>query len=65
MEGEIVNTYEVVVTREDGWWMLAVADVDGLTQARSRNEVEAMAREYIALSLGVEPGDFDVSITYR
>ncbi|MGW7686250.1 hypothetical protein ACWGID_36235 [Kribbella sp. NPDC054772] len=44
-----MKTYEVSVSRDDRWWMIAVPELDGLTQARRLDEVEQMAREYIAV----------------
>jgi predicted XRE-type DNA-binding protein len=47
------RNYEVTVRREGRWWMIAVPELDGLTQARRLDEVERMAREYIAVSTDV------------
>lgn len=46
-------TYTATVSREDGWWMIHVPEIDGLTQARRLVEAETMARELIAVTLGV------------
>lgn len=46
-------TYTATVSREDGWWMIHVPEIDGLTQARRLLEAETMARELIAVTLGV------------
>jgi predicted XRE-type DNA-binding protein len=48
-----VKTYEVTVSRDDRWWMVAVPELGGVTQARRLDEVEQMAREYIAVSTDV------------
>jgi hypothetical protein len=45
-----VKTYEVTVERDGRWWMVAIPELDGLTQARRLDEVEQMAREYIAVT---------------
>ncbi|WP_329001713.1 hypothetical protein OHA18_01820 [Kribbella sp. NBC_00709] len=50
---QLVKTYEVTVQRDGRWWMVAVPDLDGLTQARRLDEVEQMAREYIAVTTDV------------
>ncbi|TQJ16716.1 hypothetical protein [Kribbella jejuensis] len=48
-----MKTYEVTVRREGRWWLVAVPAIDGLTQARRLDEVERVAREYIAVSTDV------------
>jgi hypothetical protein len=54
--------YTANVTREGRWWMVAVPQIDALTQARRRGEAGTMARELIALVLEVEPDSFDVTV---
>ena len=48
-----MKTYEVTVSRDERWWMVAVPELGGVTQARRLDEVERMAREYIAVSTDV------------
>ncbi|WP_454050747.1 hypothetical protein [Cellulomonas sp. Marseille-Q8402] len=43
--------------------MVAVPEVDGLTQARRLSEAGTMARELVALVLDVEPDTFDLTIS--
>jgi predicted RNase H-like HicB family nuclease len=45
--------YKIDVIREGRWWMVHIPEIDGLTQARRLSEAEDMARDYIALHLGV------------
>lgn len=45
-----MKTYEVTVAREGRWWMVEIPEVDGLTQARRLDEVEQVAREYVAVT---------------
>lgn len=64
--------FDVEVIRDGDWWMIAIPELDGyvtadgnvnvggLTQARSRDEVETMAREYISLTLGHSNFDLDI-----
>ena len=47
------TTYQATVTREDGWWMVHVPAIDGLTQARRLSEAPKMATELIAVTLDV------------
>jgi len=46
-----MNIYDATVTREGKWWMVAIPEIDGLTQARRLSEAEKMAREYVAVTL--------------
>ncbi|WP_427890842.1 hypothetical protein ACQHIV_01330 [Kribbella sp. GL6] len=58
-----MKTYEVSVRREGRWWMVAVPALDGLTQARRLDEVERMAREYVAVSTDVPLSKVAVEVT--
>ncbi|HWD82904.1 MAG TPA: hypothetical protein VG497_28580 [Kribbella sp.] len=58
-----MKTYEVTVRREGRWWMVAVPELDGLTQARRLDEVEQVAREYIAVSTDVPLSKVAVEVT--
>ncbi len=57
-----MKTYRATVTREDGWWMVSVPELELLTQAISWGEVEAMARGVIAAALDVETSDVRVDL---
>lgn len=48
-----MKTYKATVTREGKWWMVAIPELNGLTQARRLAEAEDMAREWIAATLNV------------
>jgi len=54
--------YDVIVTREDAWWMVSIPEIDGLTQARHSGEIELMARECIALETDTEVDDVVVAV---
>jgi hypothetical protein len=43
--------------------MVAVPEIDGLTQAVRLSEVATMARELVALVLDVEPDAFDLTVS--
>lgn len=58
-----MKTYEVTVSREGRWWMVGVPEIDGLTQARRLDEVERMAREYIAVSTDVPVSKVAVDVS--
>ncbi|HET6298565.1 MAG TPA: hypothetical protein VFG33_34650 [Kribbella sp.] len=58
-----MTNYEVAVAREGRWWMIEIPELDGLTQARRLDEVEKMAREYIAVTVDVPISQVTVSIS--
>ena len=60
-----MRDYDVTVTREGKWWMVAIPDLDGLTQARRPTEIAEMARDYIALTLNVVPSEVGVRVHYK
>ncbi len=45
---------DVFVTREGGWWMVAVPEVDGLTQVLTLGDAGQAGRELIALETGAD-----------
>ena len=55
--------YEVQAIREDGWWMITIPALDGLTQARRREDVEREARDYIVVTEDVAPSQVEVAVT--
>ena len=58
-----MKSYEVTVAREGRWWMIEIPELDGLTQARRLDDVEKMAREYIAVTLDIPVSQAAVSIS--
>jgi hypothetical protein len=57
-----METYAVRVTREDHLLLVEISALDGLTQARTLDEVAVMAREYISLTLDVAEDSFDIVV---
>jgi predicted RNase H-like HicB family nuclease len=69
-----MRVFEVEVTRDGDWWMITVPELDGYvtpggavnvggtTQARSRDEVETMAREYISLTVDDESFGLNINM---
>lgn len=57
-----MKTYTVVATREGNWWIVAIPEIDGITQARTITEAADMARDYIALTLDVPADSFDIRV---
>jgi predicted RNase H-like HicB family nuclease len=60
-----MKTYAANVTRDGKWWMVAVPEIDGLTQARSLAEADRMARSLIAVTLDVAQSTFDIDLTVQ
>ncbi len=56
-------SYTARVSLEDGWWMIAIPQLRGLTQARWLVEAELMAQEYIAVALGIPRAAVVVTLT--
>ncbi|MGD0861811.1 MAG: type II toxin-antitoxin system HicB family antitoxin [Candidatus Limnocylindrales bacterium] len=55
--------YRVTATRTGRWWAIEVPELPGVhSQARRLDQVESMAREAIALLLGVGEDAFDLTV---
>ncbi|RFA15998.1 hypothetical protein B7R22_05205 [Subtercola boreus] len=57
-----MKTYIASVTRDGKWWMIRVAEIDGLTQARRLSEAEQMAREFIASTFALPLEEVAVTV---
>lgn len=57
------TVYRVELRREGKWWMVAIPELNGLTQARKLAEAPDMATEYITLATDADPDTFAVEIT--
>lgn len=59
-----MNSYEVRARRDGKWWMVEIPALNGLTQARRFNEVERMARDFIAVTqdIPIESVLVDISV---
>jgi predicted RNase H-like HicB family nuclease len=63
MVAELRPVYRAVAERDGSWWAIRVPDLRGVySQARRLADVEAMARDAIALVLDVAPDTFDISV---
>ena len=52
--------------RDERWWAIRVAELPGVfSQARTRHEVEPMARDAIALLLDVHSDAFELTVRER
>lgn len=55
--------YTASCVRSGNWWAVTVPEIKGVfTQARRLDQVEAMARDAIALMLEVDPASFDIEV---
>ena len=55
-------TYGVTAVRSGRWWAIEVPELPGVhSQARRLDQVDAMAREAIALNLNVPEDSFDLA----
>jgi predicted RNase H-like HicB family nuclease len=60
---ENTSTYEVTITREGKWWTVNIPELNIVTQARRLIEVEANAREAIAVTLDVPVDSETIHVT--
>ncbi len=63
MVADLRPVYRAVAERDGSWWAIRVPEVRGVySQARRLADVEAMARDAIALVRDVAPDSFDVTV---
>lgn len=60
-----MSTYTANITREGKWWMVAVPQIDGLTQARRLSEAADMARELVAVELEVPISSVEIELNLQ
>ncbi len=57
------DTYTALAERSGGWWAITVPELRGVfSQARRLSQVEPVARDAIALFLGVPADSFDIHV---
>ena len=64
----MTTTYHAVATRSGDWWAIKVVsglpdNMLGVSQARSLDEVEDVAKSVVADLLEVEPSEVDVRVS--
>lgn len=61
------RSYRIQAVRSGGWWAITVPELDGVfSQAKRLDQVEANAREAIAMMLDIDEndvGDLEVQVT--
>jgi CRP-like cAMP-binding protein len=57
------HVYQVTATRDGRWWMIAVDELNELTQARNLAEADEMARELISVVLDKPIESIEVELT--
>ena len=60
-----MKTYEVTAERDGRFWFIRIPELDGVTQALTEEEIPVMARDYIAVTLGVPGDSFQIAIQMR
>jgi hypothetical protein len=60
--GTVSSVYHVRAKRWAHGWELHIEGV-GVTQSHTLRDAERMARDYIALDTGMDPGSFDIKVT--
>lgn len=58
-----MNRYDVTVTRDGAWWMVAIPSIDGLTQTRRLAEALDEAHSYIVADQDLAPSEVEVNLT--
>ncbi|ARC56973.1 hypothetical protein AS850_07760 [Frondihabitans sp. 762G35] len=56
-------TYDVTVSRDGSAWLLEIAPIGGVAEARWLGEAEDVARAFVADFEGVDPEDVDIDLT--
>jgi len=54
--------YEAIARRDGNFWFIQIPELDLVTQARTVDEIDDMARGVIAISLDVPPGSFGIQV---
>ena len=65
-KADLVNktrNYDITVRRDGKFWYIEIPELEGATQARTLNEVEEMATDYIALATDTDPSS--ITLTRR
>lgn len=57
-----MNVYEAKARPDGTLWFIEIPELGLVTQARTVDEIEGMAREVIAISLDVPPEAFGVQV---
>jgi len=57
-----MTRYTARASREDGWWIVTVPELDAVTQAKRLEQVESQARGLIAAWLDVDPDSVEVTV---
>ena len=58
-----MRMFRVSVEFEDGWWMIYIPEIDGITQARTVGEIEEMAESYIVVDQGLGRDQFEIDLS--
>ena len=56
------RVYEVTATHDDGYWQVSVPTIDRVTQARTVDEIEPMAKELIEIMTGDDDPELTIAV---
>ncbi len=64
----MTTVYDAVATRSGDWWAIEITsglpdNMLGVSQARSLDEVEDVARSVVADLLAIEPSEIDINLS--
>lgn len=59
---EAMSSYTARVTRDGRFWLIYVPEIDRNTQARHLREIDAMARDLVAVMSGDDPDAVELAI---
>lgn len=57
-----MKIYDVTAERDGEFWFIRIPEINGATQALSRDEIPAMARDYIAITLDIPSDSFGITL---
>lgn len=57
-----MKTYAVTAVLDGKFWFVRIPEIDGATQALTREDIPRMARDFIAVTLDVPADSFEISL---
>ena len=60
-----MEKFTATAHREGTWWVIEIPELGQITQARRETDIDATARDLIALMRDVDPSEIQVTVTVR